>query len=219
MLWIAGVCAAALAGCAPGYTFRNPDLPPHDLGKGKVLLLPVDVRGLTGKEDTLVARVLEGGRSVFGKRLVDLAPASPSFIAAGLEDLGWETGTGMLYLLDEKELFDFTKDPSPAGRGLAELPAKLARLAGIAQKKFDLAEKPGFLLCLNVQGRGKGVLEGTVKFRLLAGLYSLTAGQIHAFVILHDSTADDPKTVKTTLRDAAAEALETLADLAREPGD
>jgi hypothetical protein len=211
---LAGLTLAA-AGCAPQYTFRNPDLAPADLGSAKVLLLPVDVRGLPGKTDGLDDRVVSGAKKVLG--LIDLRPGRPSFEAASLDDIGWETGTAMLYLLDVRGLYDFTADTEPAGRGLSKLPDRLARLTAVAVKKFDLRFRPRYLLSLCVQGRGKGVLEGTVKFRIAAGVYDLEKRQIHSFSFLHDIMADDRKALETALFESAKEMLHHIVEVAARP--
>jgi hypothetical protein len=120
----------------------------------------------------------------------------------------------MFYLLDEHGLFDFKADKTPGGKGLSQIPGKLAKMVEIAAQKFDLRFKPRYLLCLQAQGRGAGLLEGTVKYRILAGLYDLEKDLIHSFEFIHDSMADDPKALRTSLGEAAQETVESLCEVA-----
>ncbi len=207
----AAAIAACAAGCGGGYVFRNPELPPAVLKDSPALLLPVEARGLPGNAQALAAAAAKGALSAVPGSAIDVSPALPSFEAAGLEGTGWEAVSGMFHLLDEHGLFDPAADSAPCGRGLESLHSRLDKLASIAARKFDLRFGPRWLLALGVQGRGKGALEGTLKYRVSAGIYDIQKRRIHTFVFMEDAMADDEKallrSVEVSARELAAQAI------------
>ncbi len=207
----AAVLPALLAlGCGDEYVFRNPELAPAALQASPALLLPVGVRDLPGNGPDLAAAAAKAAAAAAGKSAIDVGASLPSLEAAGLADAAWEALDGMLHAADAHGLYDLSADARPCGKGLETLHGKMAKAAEIAARKFDLRFPPRYVIVLGIQGRGKGVLEGTLRFRATAALYDLQSMRTHTLALLDDVMADDQKALLGAMEDTPAELMGTL---------
>jgi hypothetical protein len=191
-LFVAGLLMAFGLGtvaCGGSATiFRRAQAPMVDYNKEKFIVMPVDIHGLPGDKMKLGAALFGGFVGGFGGNGISLQPIKPALEAAGMGNLSWELAHGIYHVVSFHKLYDLKMDKDRAK--LAAIPELVAKLVDLAATNLKLDFKPRFVVMAHIDGKGKGRLPGTLKYRVIGAVYDVQLQKVHAVTYFEKTTAE-----------------------------
>jgi hypothetical protein len=191
LIGIAVLAMALVAGCGSKVKVWRPDGSPGyiDMQGKKFLVMPADMRYLPGDKLKLAAALFGGFIAEFGENGISLQPIQPMLEKVGLGDLSWKLARGLVHaaFFHHSSQWDSCggEDYSVVPNLVKTLVEKVAELLGKPDLKFD------YIVVLHIDSRGAGTIPGTLKLRVIGGVYDPMKDEILVAVDWDQVTAED----------------------------
>lgn len=199
--------AATAAGCAPTL-FRNATyVNKLQLGKDKLLIMPMIFHRFPKKMKTnLETSTFVHFIALFGNYGYSVQPLLESFEAAGFANLPWQLNQGMYHVASVHGSSHMSKFRSPGWLGTMLASArKFANWAPYALRIGGMQISPGykfrFILTTMVSKIGAATPGGTVRYRVVGGIVDVKKQQIVCATWFERSSKNDLGSIAADLRD------------------
>jgi len=180
-----------VTGCGDKAKIWRPEGSPGflDMEGKKFLVMPADMRYLPGDKLKLSAALFGGFIAEFGEAGISLQPIQPLLAELGLGDLSWKLARGLVHaaFFHNSSEWDACsgEDYSVVPNLVKTLVEKVAELLKKPDLKFD------YIVVLHIDSRGAGTIPGTLKLRVLGGIYDPMKDEIAVAIDWDQTTAED----------------------------
>jgi len=185
------LAVALVAGCGDKAKIWRPDSSPGyiDMEGKKFLVMPADMRYMPGDKLKLSAALFGGFVAEFGESGISLQPIQPMLDEIGLGDISWKLARGLVHaaFFHNSSVWDDCsgEDYSVVPNMVKTLVEKVAELLNKPDLKFD------YIAVLHIDSRGSGTVPGTIKLRVIGGIYDPMKDEILVAIDWTQTTAED----------------------------